>query len=222
MRIAIVEDNRALASALADSFQADGHGVDVLSDGPAALAHLMEEAIDAALIDINLPGMSGVEVLRTLRANGRSLPVLLLTARDDTADKIAGLDAGADDYLTKPFDLGELQARVRAMLRRGSEAREERIEVGDAAFDGAARVLTIAQAPIALARRELALAELLFRNAGQVVSKDRIIDHVYGAGAAVEDAAAELIVHRLRKRLVPATARIETLRGLGYCLRPEA
>ena len=219
MRIAIVEDNRALAGALADAFEADGHGVDVLGDGPAALDHLMGEPIDAALIDINLPGLSGVEVLRALRANGRSVPVLLLTARDDTADKIAGLDAGADDYLTKPFDLDELKARVRAMLRRGPDAREDRMAVGDAVFDGAARALTIGGASVPLARREAALAELLFRHAGHVVSKDRIIDHVYGAGAGVEDAAAELIVHRLRKRLAPATARIETLRGLGYCLR---
>ena len=221
MRIAIVEDNRTLAGALADAFEADGHGVDVLGEGPAALDHLMGEAIDAALIDVNLPGMSGVEVLRALRANGRSLPVLLLTARDDTADKIAGLDAGADDYLTKPFDLDELKARVRAMLRRGPEAREERVEVGNAAFDGATRTLTVDGAPVPLARREAALAELLFRHAGQVVAKDRIIDHVYGAGAGVEDAVAELIVHRLRKRLTPSTARIATLRGLGYCLRAK-
>ena len=219
MRIAIVEDNRALARALAGSFEADGHGVDVLRDGQAALDHLMVEAIDAALIDINLPGLSGIEVLRALRLNGRSMPVLLLTARDDTADKIAGLDAGADDYLTKPFDLDELKARVRAMLRRGSEARDERIAVGNTVFDGATRSLSVDDIVVPLSRRELALAEVLFRHAGRVVSKDRIITHVYGAGAAVEDAAAELIVHRLRKRLASASARIETLRGLGYCLR---
>lgn len=218
MRIAIVEDNRPLAHALAETFQGEGHGVDVLHDGAEACAFLMDEAIDAAVLDINLPTISGVEVLRALRAAGRSLPVLLLTARDDVADKIEGLDAGADDYLTKPFDLDELRARVRAMLRRGAAARDAETRVGDATFDEHARTLAIAGEPVRLARRELALAELLFRSPGQVVSKERIIEYVYGAGAPVEDAAAELIVHRLRRRMEPGTARIETLRGLGYCL----
>ena len=219
MRITIVEDNRPLADGIAKAFQADGHGVDQLHHGDGAVDFLTEEQTNLIILDVNLPGKSGLEILRDIRANGVQTPVLMLTARVEINDKISGLDLGADDYLTKPFDLAELKARARALLRRGSKKIDETIDVGALEFDGEARQIRISGTALDLPRREYALAEILIQSKDRIISKTQIIDHLYGVGAEIEDGAIELYVHRLRKRLVGSGTEIKTARGLGYCFR---
>ncbi len=221
MRIAIVEDNQALASAVAAALSDEGHGVDVISDGDEAGLFLTREKPDLVILDINLPGKSGLEVLAELRAAGSALPVILLTARSETEDRVGGLDKGADDYLVKPFDTAELLARVRALLRRraGSDRLETRI--GELVFDQVARRVFRDGKAVDLPRREYALLELFANRVGQVVSKEQILDHLYGTGSDAEAAAAELYVHRLRKRFADCGFTIRTFRGLGYCLEEK-
>lgn len=222
MRIAVIEDNLMLADGISRAFERDGHGVDRLHDGHDALIFLQQETVDLIILDINLPTLSGLEILAELRRAEKSTPVLLLTARSSLDDKIAGLDIGADDYLTKPFELVELQARARALLRRSEKAVVNTIQCGDLVFDRQSRQMTCAGVLLGLPRRELALAELLMQRIGHVYSKHQIIEHLYGTGADVEDGAAELYISRLRKRLASAGIEIKTLRGLGYCMRESA
>ena len=222
MRIVIVEDNLPLADGITRAFERDGHGVDQIHDGDTALAFLKKEAVDLVILDINLPGKSGLEILAELRREKIQIPVLMLTARDTLDDKVAGLDHGADDYLTKPFDLAELQARARALLRRSDREIANMIVVGNIEFDCNARQLRLDGELVDLPRREFALAEILLTRRDRVISKEQIIDHLYGAGADVHDSAIELYVHRLRKRLSASGAEIKTLRGLGYCLRESS
>lgn len=219
MRIAIIEDNIMLADGIARAFSNEGHGVDQLHDGRDALTFLQREEVDLIILDINLPTLSGLEVLAALRRSEDSTPVLLLTARATLDDKIAGLDNGADDYLTKPFELEELEARARALLRRSEKRLINRIQCGDLIFDRQSRQIMLGDVVLDLPRRELALAELLMQRIGHVFSKHQIIEHLYGTGADVEDGAAELYISRLRKKLSGAGVEIKTLRGLGYCLR---
>lgn len=219
MRIAIVEDNKPLADGIAKAFEAEGHAVDQLHDSENADRFLLSENIDLIILDINLPGKSGLDILRALRSGTASTPVLLLTARDELDDKIAGLDLGADDYLTKPFDLAELKARARALMRRSEKQIHAAIQIGALSFDTAARVIEIGGTEVDLPRREFALAELLIKSKGRILSKAQIIDQLYGAGAEVDDAAIELYIHRLRKKLIGSGAEIKTARGLGYCMR---
>jgi len=219
VRIAVVEDNKPLADGITKAFEADGHGVDQLHDGNDADRFLTSEQLDLIILDINLPGKSGLEVLKSLRNQKIQTPVLLLTARDAVDDKIAGLDLGADDYLTKPFDLSELKARARALLRRSEKTLNETITVGGLEFDPSARQLKINGEVSALPRRENALAELFIRNKDRILSKAQILDHLYGVGSETDDAAVELYVHRLRKRISGSDVEIKTARGLGYCLR---
>ena len=226
LRIAVVEDNRGLGDAIADALRDEGHGVDRLHDGAEADTFLAREDVDLVVLDINLPGRTGLEVLAAMRRRGAYPPVLLVTARDALDDKLAGLDGGADDYLVKPFEMKELLARARVLLRRAMTGPGEReapaLRVGDVSLDPLARRVSVNGAPIDLTRREMALAELFITRAGHVVSKAQILDHLYGAGSMVEDGAAELAVHRLRKRLAHASVEIRTLRGLGYALRAPA
>lgn len=222
MRIAVVEDNAPLGDAIADALRDQGHGVDRLTDGAEASAYLGHETVDLVVLDVNLPGRSGLEVLEGLRERAASPPVLLVTARDSLEDKLRGLDGGADDYLVKPFAMDELLARVRALLRRsrsGPDAAGRALRLGDVVLEPTRGTVAVADAERELSRREMALLELFMRCAGQVVPKDRILDHLYGAGADVEENAAELVVHRLRRRLRGASVEIRTLRGLGYVLR---
>lgn len=218
MHIVIVEDNAPLAEGLATAFRDEGHAVDVYLSGAGVLEFLTATPPDLAILDVNLPGRSGLDIVADLRARKSSLPVLLLTARGEQADKVGGLDAGADDYLTKPFDLDELKARVRALLRRRGHERMETITCGALMFDPGARRVSIHGHSVDLPARELALLELLLRRRGDVLAKSRLMDHVYGASAEVGDSAIELYVHRLRKRLSGSGVEIKTLRGLGYCL----
>lgn len=219
LRIAVIEDNLMLSDGIARAFKREGHGVDQIHDGQDALEFLRQEPIDLAILDINLPGLSGLEILNQLRNEGFNKPILLLTARSTLDDKIAGLDCGADDYLTKPFDLEELQARARALLRRGEKRLDDQIQCGDIIYNMPKRQLTLNGEVLDLPRRELALAELLIRRVGHVYSKQQILDHLYGSGTDVEDGAAELYVSRLRKKLSGGGIEIKTLRGLGYCMR---
>ncbi len=218
MRITVVEDNQALAKAVAAALTDEGHGVDVIPDGDEASDFLSQERPDLVILDINLPGKSGLEVLKGLRTAGSSMPVLLLTARSETRDRVEGLDRGADDYLGKPFDMAELLARVRALLRRSGAGDSLETRVGDLVFDQVARRVFHKGEPIDLPRREFALLELFVNRLGQVVSKEQILDHLYGTGADAEAAAAELYVHRLRKRFTNCGFTIRTFRGLGYCM----
>lgn len=219
MRILVVEDNEVLADGIAKAFRFDGHGVDEVHTGNLAIDFLKQEQIDLVILDINLPDISGLEVLKCIRNEKMDMPVLMLTARAEQSDKIIGLDAGADDYLTKPFDLDELKARARALLRRRAREQVNVLGMGDLQFDTNTRQLKIDEQEIDLPRKELSLVELLLHRGEQVVSKQQILDHLYGAGAETEESTVEIYIHRLRKRLSESQVEIRTLRGLGYCLR---
>ena len=219
MRIVIVEDNQPLADGLAKSFRADGHGVDVLYRGDEAEQFLQREMADLLVIDINLPGLSGLEILKNLRRRKKQTPVLLLTARATLTDKVDGLDLGADDYLEKPFDLDELKARARALLRRSGKQISEVVTIGNLEFDSAARQIKINDELKEMPRREYALAEILISNKDRIISKQKILDHLYGLDAEVDEKTVELYIHRLRKRIAGSGTEIKTARGLGYSFR---
>ena len=214
----IIEDDLVLADALVRAFQQDGHTVDWLADGRLALEALTVNPPDAAILDLRLPGMDGLRLLRAARAEGCETPVLVLTARSEPTERVAGLDTGADDYLVKPFELGELEARVRALLRRRGPTRSTTIMVGEVEFDAVRRRVTVAGQPIDLPRRELALLEVFISHPGRVFEKETLLDRVFGYDDDVNPSAVELYVCRLRKRLQPSNVKIRTLRGLGYIL----
>ncbi len=218
MRIAVVEDNTALANAIAYRLRDSGHAVDLLHDGEAADRFLANEGADLLVLDINLPKMSGLDVLRSLRTRGATTPVLVLTARSDTRDRVTGLDAGADDYLVKPFEMDEFEARIRALSRRKDLDFGTSEKVGELVFERETRQLFHAGVALEIPRRELAIFECLQDRRGRLVSKDQLIDHVYGVGADVDDSAVEPHISRLRKRLQAHDIRIKTARGLGYML----
>jgi len=219
VRIVLVEDNAILARALLQALGDQGHGVDWLPEGADAASYLRADPPDLAILDLNLPGRDGLDILRELRAAGLAVPVLALTARDGPGERVAGLDAGADDYLTKPFDMDELLARVRALGRRAGQMRPAVEALGNLAFDRAARALTGPEGEIALSRRELALFEALLDHAGRVIGKETLSARLYGTGADVDENAVELLVSRLRKKLGGTGVEIRTLRGLGYLMR---
>lgn len=218
MRIVLIEDNEMLAGGVQKALADIGHSVDWLRDGLSADAFLSTGGADLAIVDINLPGMNGFEVVRAMRARGDPTPVLVLTARGETADCVAGLDAGADDYLVKPFAMAELLARIRALARRRAELRPKEIAVGRTRFDCLARRLVGPDGEIQLQRRETALLEFLLDHRGRIASKDAIAEALYGTGAEVELNAVELLVSRLRRKLSDAGVEIRTARGLGYML----
>ena len=218
MRIAIIEDNDSLAKGIAYRLQDLGHATDLLSDGLEADQFLRDDGNDIVVLDINLPGLDGLSILRNLRARGDGRPVLLLTARAQTGDLVAGLDAGADDYLTKPFAMAEFEARIRALARRRETPADDRLSLGPVGYSLTHHSATVRGEALDLARRELAVLEKLIRASGRLVSKETLLDHLYGAGAEVEPAAVEVHVSRLRKRLRPFGVDIEVQRGLGYRL----
>lgn len=218
MRIAIIEDNETLANAIAYRLRDRGHAADVLYDGGEADAFLAREGADLIVLDINLPGQSGLGVLRMLRRRGDGTPVILLTARSETRDRVTGLDAGADDYLVKPFEMDELEARIRALSRRKDLDYGAREVIGGLEFDRTTRQVLSDGVPVDLPRRELATFECLLERRGRLVSKALLTDHVYGIGSDVDDTAIEPHVSRLRKRLAPYGITIKTARGLGYLL----
>ncbi len=218
MRIAIVEDNGTLANAIAYRLRDRGHAADIISDGDEADAFLAHEGADLVILDIGLPGKSGLEVLKALRQRGDGAPVILLTARGETMDRVAGLDMGADDYLVKPFDMDELDARIRALSRRKNLDYGAREAIGALVFDRTARLVLADGEVIDIPRRELATLECLIERRGRMVSKSQLLAHVYGVGADVDETAIEPHVSRLRRRLADFGISIKTARGVGYML----
>ncbi|WP_417684866.1 response regulator transcription factor [Roseibium sp.] len=218
MRIVIIEDNKTLARGLSHRLKDAGHAVEMLHDGEDANTFLLEEDADLVILDINLPGQDGFEVLKKMRARGDNTPVLLLSARGETKDRVKGLDLGADDYLVKPFEADELEARVRALSRRRKSCDAVFSSIGRLQFDKGARRLFHDGIALELPRRELAVFECLLDRRGQLVPKSMLLDHVYGLDAEVEEKVVEIYISRLRKRLEGFGVTIRTARGLGYYL----
>jgi len=222
MRLLIAEDDAKLAGALARGLRADGYAVDVAATGDEALFNARVYEYDAVILDVMLPGVDGIEVCRTLRSDGRWAPVLMLTARDGVDDRIRGLDSGADDYLVKPFDYGELLARVRALLRRGRPERPAVLRAGDVVVDPAARTVTRGEHPVGLTAREFALLEYLVQNAGRVVPRAELLDHVWDANYEGSGNVVDVYIGYLRHKLEHpfATPVIRTVRGAGFVVDP--
>lgn len=215
----VVEDNASVAKGIRYYLEDQGHAVDLLFDGDEAAAFLKSDDADIAVLDLSLPGQDGLTILREMRARGDSRPVLVLTARSETQDKIAGLDAGADDYLSKPFEMDEFGARIRALSRRVTEISVTKAEIGAVSFDKTARMLLVRGTPLEIPRREVALFERLLQSDGRIVSKQQLLDSLYGTGADVDEPVVEVYVSRLRKRLKPHRVEIIAKRGLGYLMR---
>lgn len=222
LRIVLIEDNTMLARAVIQALQDEGHAVDWLDNGDEGARFLVSEGGDLAIVDINLPKRSGLDVIQMLGAERSEIPVLVLTARDSLEDRIVGLDAGADDYMTKPFEMAELSARVRALGRRRGKRVNNLETIAQIRYDRLARQLSSPNGPITLPRRELALWEVLFDNAERVVSKDVLCDTIYGTGADIDVNAVELLVSRLRRKIEPFGVTIRAIRGLGYVLQISA
>ena len=198
--------------------RAAGHAVDHAPDGVTADDALRQYPYSLVILDLGLPKLDGIEVLKRLRQRDSSVPVLVLTARDALTDRIAGLDAGADDYLVKPFDLPEFEARVRALLRRRQTSIAGRIRIGDLIVDATGRSAYFGDIRVELSSREFGVLETLARRAGRVVSKDQLLEALTGWDEDVGTNAIEVYVHRLRRKLEPASVQIRTLRGLGYLI----
>ncbi|WDZ87727.1 response regulator transcription factor [Micromonospora cathayae] len=216
MRLLVVEDETRLAGALQRGLAAEGFAVDVAATGPAGLDAARYGGYDAMILDVMLPGLSGYEVVRRLRAEEHWLPVLMLSAKDGEYDQADGLDCGADDYLTKPFSYVVLLARLRALLRRGAPQRPVVLTSGDLSLDPAGRRVTLGDTEIALTAREYALLEYLMRRPGEVVSKTELLDHVWDAAVETAPNAVEVYVGYLRRKI--GRDRLETVRGAGYRL----
>ena len=222
MRILIAEDDSILADGLSRSLRHNGYAVDAVRDGLAADSALAAQAFDLLILDLGLPQLAGLEVLRRLRARNSALPVLILTAADSIEQRVKGLDLGADDYMAKPFALQELEARVRALGRRGMGGATAVIQHGPLQYDTTGRVVTLNDAMVDLSARELALLEVLLQRVGRLVSKDQLVEHLCVWGEEVSTNAIEVYVHRLRKKIEVGPVRIATVRGLGYCLEKIA
>lgn len=214
MRILLVEDDTLLGEGVRDGLALAGYAVDWARDGATAGRALADHDYDACVLDLGLPKRGGLEVLRELRERGGPLPVLVLTARDTTADKVAGLDAGADDYLTKPFDLDELQARVRALLRRGAGGAAPTLRHGAIVLEPAARRVTLDGEPVKLSAREYALLHDLLNHRNQIRTRAQLEESLYAWGSETESNTVEVYIHFLRRKL--GAEAIQTVRGFGY------
>jgi DNA-binding response OmpR family regulator len=214
MRVLLVEDDRMLGDGVQAGLGASGFTVDWVRDGESALAALASEAFAAVLLDLGLPRRDGLSVLAELRRVGNGVPVMILTARDQIADKVRGLDLGADDYLVKPFDLDELAARLRALVRRASGRADVRLRHGDLVLDPAARTVIQRGEAVSLTSREFDLLNVLLDAAGRVLTRRALEEQLYAWGEALESNALEVHVHHLRRKLGPDL--IRTVRGVGY------
>jgi len=220
MRILIVEDDHALGKSLRLGLGQDGYATDWVQDAAAAEHAIRMEHFDLVVLDLGLPGRDGLSLLKQLRSDGFCLPVLILTARDTVPDRVDGLDAGGDDYVVKPFDLDELNARIRALLRRGTGQSAPVLKIGDLEVDLGGRQVALKRLPVCLSPKEFAVLEALAVNADQVVPRARLEETVYAWGDEVASNALEVHVHNLRRKL--GKHRIVTLRGVGYRLNSAA
>ncbi|MEO9655280.1 response regulator transcription factor [Marinomonas sp.] len=216
MRILVVEDTQVLGQAICDRLTSLGHGVDLIADGKSADELLKYQDFDLILLDLNLPGLSGLQLLQKLRQREDSTPVLILTARDQIEDRIRLLDEGADDYLTKPFDFGELEARCRALLRRKQGYASNVTEHGNIIVNRDSRQVFVNSELTGVTNREFRLLEIFLGHLGRVLSKDEITDHLFNFDETPGQNAIELYVGRLRKKLAQGDLQISTLRGIGY------
>ena len=216
MRVLLIEDDPDLGEGIRTSLREEGYTLDWLKDGESAVHALHEEGFDLVVLDLGLPRLDGIQVLRQSPANGLTTPVLILTARDDTEDRVAGLDAGADDYLVKPFDIKELKARLRALLRRRNGPSQIQLEAGGIALDPATRRVTFDGQPVNLTPREYQLLHELLANPGKTFSRDRRMGLLYGWDEGVESNTLEVHIYNLRKKL--RADLIRTVRGIGYRL----
>ena len=224
MRLLLVEDDRMIGDSLRAALRLEGHAVDWVRDAASAQATLASERFDFVLLDLGLPATAapsaetrpdgGLDVLRALRARRDATPVIVLTARDGPGDKVAGLDAGADDYLVKPFDLDELGARIRAVLRRQSGRAESALAVGGVSLDPATRQVMLNGAPVLLSAREFAVLEALMQRPGALLSRAQLEDRLYGWGEEIESNAVSVYIHQLRRKL--GAEFIQNVRGVGY------
>ncbi|NYT36937.1 response regulator transcription factor [Allopusillimonas soli] len=221
MHILIAEDDSILADGLSRSLRYDGYAVDVVHDGSSADSALKAQAFDLLILDLDLPQMHGLSVLRELRRRNTLIPVLILTAADAVEQRVMGLDLGADDYMAKPFELSELEARVRALARRGAGVASTVLTHKKLTFDLNGRMACIDGQPLELSARETSLLEIFLSRCGRMVSKNQCVDLLCEWGEEVTPNAIEVYIHRLRKKIEPSGARIVTVRGLGYCLEPE-
>ena len=216
MRILLVEDDPQLGDGLMIGLRQAGFAVDWLRDGNAADQALQSETFDLVVLDLGLPKLSGMDVLQRARSRDLATPILILTARDATGDKVAGLDAGADDYLVKPIDLDELTARIRALTRRSAGRAAPLLIHGDLALDPAAHCVTLAGQPVELSSREFSLLQMLLESAGRVLTRSQLEQSVYGWRDEPDSNALEVHIHHLRKKL--GSDLIRTLRGVGYTI----
>jgi two-component system response regulator QseB len=220
MRILLVEDDELLGDAAKAGLSQYGYTVDWLKDGESAKLALKNESFDLVVLDLGLPKLSGLGLLRDVRASGNPTPVIILTARDTVEDRVKGLDCGADDYLTKPFDMDELTARVRALIRRSSGRADATIHYRNIELDPAAHSVTLDGEEVNVPRREFALLQKLLENSGHVLSREQLMQSVYGWEEDVDSNALEVHIHNLRKKL-NATF-IRTIRGVGYMIEKES
>ncbi len=218
MRILLVEDDVMLAEAVTRALTQSAHAVDNARTGEEADRALATSHYDLVLLDVGLPQIDGFEVLRRLRARRSTVPVLMLTVNDALEDLVTGLDLGADDYLTKPFRLSELEARVRALIRRAHAGTSSELVHGRLRLDMAGRRLYLDDKPMELSLRELAVIELLLLREGKVVTKQQIVDHLYGWEDVSSSNAVEVFIHRLRRKLEGSGVTIATVRGMGYLI----
>jgi len=218
MRILIAEDDQVLADGLLRTLRSSGYAVDQVGSGSEADAALAAQEFDLVILDLGLPRMNGLDVLKRMRGRGCATPVLILTAADSVEQRVKGLDLGADDYMAKPFALAELEARVRALTRRGLGTASNLIKHGPLTFDATGRVAYINEQMVELSARELGLLEVLLQRAGRLVSKDQLVERLCEWGDEVSNNAIEVYIHRLRKKIEQGPIRIATVRGLGYCL----
>jgi two-component system OmpR family response regulator len=219
MRLLLVEDDAKLADAVCRGLRGEGYAVDHAADGEAAIADAHVWDYDAVILDLMLPRRDGFDVCRTLRRRGDGVPILMLTARARVGDRIRGLDAGADDYLAKPFDFGELLARVRALIRRGPSERAPTLRVGDLMVDPARHLVTVGGTEVELTAREFSVLEYLARHPGELISRTRLLDHVWDANYAGSTNIVDVYVGYLRRKL--GRPLIRTVRGAGFVLDGE-
>lgn len=219
MRILIAEDDAVLADGLSRALRKAGYAVDCVNSGSDAdTAVATNQEYDLLILDLGLPGLSGTEVLKRLRARNARVPVLILTANDSVEQRVRGLDLGADDFMSKPFALSELEARIRALVRRGASGGSNEFRYGPLSYDQAGRVAYLNGQLLELSAREIGLLEILLSRVGRLVNKEQIVEHLCEWGEEISHNAIEVYMHRLRKKLEGGGVRIATVRGLGYCL----